>query len=91
VLVSVTTEVLGNTASTGCLMSFVASGANIVTAVDANAVNLSGQRSERASADSVLGGLSPGSTTFSARYRTDGTGTLSCTYSNRVIVVIPLP
>jgi hypothetical protein len=87
-LVSVTTEVFGNANSTSCLMSFVASG---VPAIDGNAVILAGQSLQRASATSVIGGLAPGSAPFTAQYRVQGTGNLNCTFSNRALMVIPLP
>jgi hypothetical protein len=62
-----------------------------VTADDANAVILAGSALQRASATSVITGLAPGSNTFTALYRNQGTGNLTCTYSNRAIAVIPLP
>jgi hypothetical protein len=74
-------------------MSYAVSGAKAAAAVDANAVILAGAAVERASATSVLSGLTAGSTTFTAQYRTHGTGNLNCThdYANRAMMVIPLP
>jgi hypothetical protein len=73
-------------------MSFVASGANTVAASDANAVILSGSTLQRASASSVLSSLTPGSTTFTGKYKlAGGGGGANCTFSNRSIMVIPLP
>jgi hypothetical protein len=91
VLVTVTTSELGNAGSTACFMSFAGSGANTITAVDANAVIQLGGAIQRASASSVLTGLNPGSTTLTAKYRITGGGAASCSFANRSIFSIPLP
>jgi hypothetical protein len=78
----------GNANATSCLMSFSATG---VTAADSNAVILAGSALQRASATSVISGLTPGSNTFTAKYRNQGTGALTCSYQDRLIMVIPLP
>jgi hypothetical protein len=91
VLVGVTSAMTGNAAATSCLMSYAITGANTAAALDANAVILAGSAVQRASATSVLSGLTAGSTTFTAQYRTQGTGNLNCTYANRAMMVIPLP
>jgi hypothetical protein len=91
VLVGVTSAMTGNAAATSCLMSYVITGANTAAALDANAVILAGSAVQRASATSVLSGLTAGSTTFMAQYKTQGTGNLNCTYANRAMMVIPLP
>jgi hypothetical protein len=87
VLVSVTAQMDGNANSTSCLMSFKIGAAG---ASDANAVILAGSAIQRASANALLTGLAPGSTTFTAVYRADGTGSLNCVFSNRTIALVPL-
>jgi hypothetical protein len=73
-------------------MSYAETGANTVAAADANAMILSGSTLQRASASSVLSGLAAGSTTFTGKYKlAGGGGGASCTFSNRSIMVIPLP
>jgi hypothetical protein len=88
VLVSVAAAMIGNSSSTSCVMSYSIDGA---PASDANAVILGEQDVQRASAISVLTGLTPGSHTFTAMYRDQGSGSLSCTFSNRAIAVLLLP
>jgi len=47
---------------------------------------------QRASASSVLSGLTPGSTTFTGKYKREGGGgSATCTFVNRSIMAIPLP
>jgi hypothetical protein len=90
-LVSVTAAELGNAGSTACFMSFAGTGANTITAVDANALVQAGGAQQRASASTVLAGLTPGSTTLTAKYRVTGGGAASCTFATRSIYAIPLP
>jgi Collagen triple helix repeat (20 copies) len=92
VLVSVTSGMTGSSGSVSCFMSFAGAGANTIAAVDANSITLASGTLQRASAASVLSGLSPGSTTFTATYkRAGGGGSGSCTFVNRSIMAIPLP
>ncbi|HEY6836436.1 MAG TPA: hypothetical protein VI142_08180 [Gaiellaceae bacterium] len=91
VLITVTAQMVGNASSTSCYMSFAASGANTISATDANAVILAAGSVQRSSATSVLSGLTLGSTTFTAKYRVTGGGAANCTFSNRSIMGIPLP
>jgi hypothetical protein len=73
-------------------MSFAGTGANAITAVDANSVTLASGTLQRASASSVLAGLTPGSTTFTGKYKREGGGgSATCTFVNRSIMAIPLP
>ena len=90
VLISVTAAMIGNAASTSCEMSFTVSGASTRPASDATVVVLAAQTLQRASATSLLTGLTPGTTTFTAVYRAEGQGSLDCTFSDRTIVVLPL-
>jgi hypothetical protein len=73
-------------------MSYAVSGATTIPAIDLNGVVLAGPNSalQRAGAASELSGLTPGSTTFTARYRVSAAN-VTCTYANRTIVVLPLP
>ena len=89
-LVSLTSSQLGNASSTACFMSFAGTGANTITAVDANALNQAGSAQQRASATTILSGLSPGSTTLTAKYKVSGGGAASCAFATRSIYAIPL-
>jgi hypothetical protein len=92
VLVSVTSGMTGSSGAVSCFMSFAGTGTNNITAVDANAVTLAAGSLQRASATSVLTGLSPGSTTFTGKYKREGGGgSASCTFVNRSIMALPLP
>jgi hypothetical protein len=95
VLVSVTSAVVGNSGQTSCEMSYTVTGANVRPASDSTAVILAGQTGgqtlQRASAASLLTGLTPGPTTLTAVYRAQGSGTVNCTFSDRTIVALPLP
>lgn len=71
-------------------MSFAASGANTIAATDAVAFRYSSwvaSSPHQASRVKLLTGLAPGSTTFTAKYRTTGS---TGNFSNREITVIPL-
>jgi hypothetical protein len=88
VLVSVTSGIETTTGSAVGYMSFALSGANTAAGSDTTALNLLGNVFQKASASFVVSGLTPGSTTFTAVYRTTaGTGT----FQNRSIWAIPLP
>jgi hypothetical protein len=90
VLVSVTTGISTTTGGGSGYMSFALSGANTQAppADNSLALNLFGNDFQKASASFVLNGLTPGSTTFTAKYRTNA-GT--STFQNRSIWAIPLP
>jgi collagen triple helix repeat protein len=87
VLISVTAGIQTTTGSALGYMSFAMSGTNTSTGSDATALNLLGNNFQKASATFVLTGLTPGSTTFTAVYRTTA-GT--ATFQNRSIWLIPL-
>ena len=73
-------------------MGFAMTGANTVAASDLNAQIHQGSNLNQDSASFVLQGLTPGSTTFTAQYKSmPAGGTPTCTYSNRSIWAIPLP
>jgi hypothetical protein len=92
VLVSVTSGMTGSSGAVSCFMSFAGTGANAITAVDANSVTLASGTLQRASAASVLSGLTAGSTTFTGKYKREGGGgSATCTFVNRSIMAIPLP
>jgi hypothetical protein len=88
-LVILTAAVFGSTGNAHAFMSFAASPAGTTIApTDAQALEVSANDEVRASATVLVTGLTPGSTTFTAKYRTSlGTGT----FANRDVVVIPLP
>jgi hypothetical protein len=87
-IVTVTGGMDNSTASNPGFMAFAMSGANTSAGNDATALNLIGNGFQKASGSFVLSGLTPGSTTFTAKYRTTG-GTE--TFQNRYIWVLPLP
>ena len=87
VLISVTAGMVSSNGNAG-YMGFVVSGANTSAATDPLALNLQGNQFVKASATFLLTGLTPGSTTFTAQYRTTG-GTE--TIHNRYIWAIPQP
>ena len=88
-LVVLTAAMFGSNGQASAFMSFEASPKGTTTApTDAQALEVTNNDESRASATVVATGLTPGSTTFTAKYRvTSGLGT----FSNRDIVVIPLP
>jgi len=92
VLLSVASGMAGSPGGSSCFMSYALSGANTQAASDSTAVVLGGGNGQflRASAASVFNGLTPGSTTFTALYKVNAAN-VSCTYSNRTIILIPLP
>jgi hypothetical protein len=87
-LVIVTAAETGSGGSIIVYTSYAVSGASTVAATDGRALQVQGQNFTRASATSVITGLTPGSNTFTSKYRvSSGTGT----FRDRDIVVIPLP
>lgn len=68
-------------------MSYAVSGASTVAASDTNGISVVNTNEIEASRSSLVTGLTPGSNTFTAKYRvTGGTGT----FTSRSITVIPL-
>jgi hypothetical protein len=94
VLVSVASGMIGVPGGTSCYMSYAVSGvpANTRAASDATAVILGAGNGQllRASAASELTGLTPETITLTAKYKTSAAN-VTCTYSNRTIIAIPLP
>lgn len=87
-LVIVTAEEKTSNGSNSAFISFAVSGASTVGATDARAFEVQVNNFIRASATSVITGLTPGINTFTAKYRVSGaTGT----FAVRDITVIPLP
>jgi hypothetical protein len=87
-LVSVTAGIQTTQGAALGYMSFAITGGTTRAANDATALNLLGNDFQKASAIFVVSGLTPGSTTFTAKYRTSA-GT--STFQNRSIWAIPLP
>ena len=79
-----------NTATGQALMSFAASGANTIAASDAYCIGEVNPANYQynGGATHLLTGLSPGSTTFKAKYRAHTAGTAN--FLNRRISAIPL-
>jgi hypothetical protein len=69
-------------------MSFAISGNTTMSATDTRALILLGNNLQQSSASFVVSGLNPGSNTFTAQYRVQGSGT--ATFSNRSMWAIPL-
>jgi hypothetical protein len=87
-LVIVTAGEFTSTGSDSAFMSYTVTGASSIAATDAHAFQVRGNNTVRASATSVVSGLTSGSNVFTAKYHVDaGTGT----WANRDITVIPLP
>jgi hypothetical protein len=87
VLIEITAGMLNSSNGATCSAAFAMTGSNTAAASDANAAALGGNNYQRASASSILTGLTPGSTTFTAQYKASN-GT--CTFSNRAMWAIPL-
>jgi hypothetical protein len=87
-LVSVTSGENGSTGSVSCYMSVALSGANATPASDTQALILTNNNLQQASASFLLSGLTPGSTTVTAKYRVN---LGSCSFTARSIWVVPLP
>lgn len=84
---------LSNSAVQASFMGFAASGANTIAASDAQAISFVSAGSNYAGSYGtwfILTGLTPGSTTFKAKYRS-GTASGTATFSNRRIAALPFP
>lgn len=76
-----------NSGAAASLMSFEVSGASSIAAADNTSIAITGASSQRASGLFLLTTLTPGSNTFTCKYRVGaGTGT----YADRRILVFPL-
>jgi hypothetical protein len=92
VFVFMYTNLLYSTTSGGssAWMSYAISGDTISAANDAWGINLSSTGGQRVGSAIMHSGLTPGSNTFTAKYRaTSGTGQVA-TFSNRRLAVLPL-
>jgi hypothetical protein len=87
VLVIVTAQINGSTGNAAGFMSVFIDGAVTLGVADATSLRVAGNNAVRASATSLITGLTPGTHTFTAAYRLAGTGT--ATFAERNIVVIP--
>lgn len=90
VLVLVSCETTKTTTGGTSYMSFALSGANTLAASDTNCTAVSSSLAGGVyslSGSMIITGLTPGSTTFTAKYKSDS-GTFG--FANRRIVVIPL-
>jgi ethanolamine utilization microcompartment shell protein EutL len=87
VLIIVTAQITGSTGNAAGFMSVTVDGAIPLAVGDPSSLRVAGNNAVRASATALVTGLSPGSHTFSATYRLQGSGT--ATFSDRNIVVIP--
>ena len=85
---SVTSGMFATNGATSMFMSFAVSGATTMAPTDARALVLLGNDLQQSSASFVVSGLNPGSNTFTAQYKVDGSGT--ATFLNRSMWVIPL-
>jgi hypothetical protein len=75
-------------------MGFAISGASTAAASDDRALRSTGRNASeqmQASATFYVTGLTPGVTNFTAKYRTETGGSKNNTFSNRNIIVIPMP
>jgi len=89
-LLIITANQFNATSGAFCFMGCVLSGSNVEAAADGNAYavkNVGGSLETNVSFVRLITGLSPGSTTFTAKYRvSSNTGT----FTNRKIAVVPL-
>jgi hypothetical protein len=83
-LVFLTAEITGSTGNAAGFMSVSVDGG---PALDMNSLRVAGNDAVRATAESLITGLTPGSHTFLAMYKLVGSG--SVTFNARAITVIP--
>ena len=86
-IVILTAQIQGSTGQSAGFMSVAVSGATTIAASDANSLRVFGNDANRSSATVLITGLNPGSNTFTAVYKTVGSG--SAVYGARNILVIP--
>jgi hypothetical protein len=94
VLVTVTGGIQSNYNGEMGYMGFAISGASTASASDARSLRWTGRNETetfQASATFYVTGLTAGTTNFTAKYRTESGGTHNSTFSNRNIIVIPVP
>jgi hypothetical protein len=88
-LVMLTAQLSNSNANRICYMGFAVSGASTVAASDAQSVSLtsaSANATAQVTATYLVTGLTPGSNTFTAKYRRTNN---TCTFVNRSIVITP--
>lgn len=86
--VVVSARIISASAADGGLMAFALLGANIRSESDADALRLMGTSNQRASAVTLLTGLTPGSTTVLAKYASASGA--SATFANRRVTAVAL-
>jgi len=84
-LVTIGSAIQGSSSLLTCYMSWAVSGATTSAAVDARAVGIANQQLIFASRVFLMTGLTPGSNTFTAKYKTSGGAT--GTYTDRNMIV----
>lgn len=87
-MVFLSTRMINSAATGSNQMGFAASGANTIAGADSYSLVKVGDAAQRFGAPFLLTGLTPGSTTFTAKYGRGTTGT--ATFSDRRIAVVPL-
>ena len=89
-LVTLTSLIDNTNADKDNFMAFAVSGNTTLAASDATALRWSGKNGDgmQFSATYLVTGLTAGSNTFTAKYRTSAN---TATFTNRSIIVIPLP
>jgi len=88
-LVIVSASIFVNPGPGSCGMSWATTGANATAASDSQALFVSSANGQtyRVSATALATGLTAGSTTFTAKYRSPNG--VACNFNSREIVVIP--
>ena len=78
-------DITGSTGSTDSFMSFAVSGATTLAASDARSITVHGNATTTVTKTFLVTGLTNGSNTFTAKYRSTVTGT----FANRILIVHP--
>ena len=89
-VVTLTSFISTATSDNGCFVGFAVSGATTVSAADTQSLKFyspSGTAETVTTATYLVTGLTAGSNTFTAKYRSEAGWT--CTYANRNIIVTP--
>jgi hypothetical protein len=86
-MVILTAGIDSENSNTLCYMGFAESGTNTASGTDTRSLSMDRTSGPHLSATYFLTGLTSGSTTFTAKYRSNS-GTNTCTYADRNIIVI---
>ena len=86
-IVILTAQIAGSTGQSAGFMSVAVSGATTIAASDANSLRVFANDANRSSATVLITGLNAGDNTFTAVYRTVGSG--DAVFGARNILVIP--